>query len=228
MKLKELIWLIFIVFTVVTACNKDDKAPVNLNKDKSSVADDKGMDGGNKAQTSLQDNNGINSLPEAQKVKMDFFRFAGKGEKPLAPEVLEMALPLSIQNFEKLPTSRGVIQRGAGWNTVSAQYLAKPSGFISIAVNDYGGHFPEEEIPHFSNLPYEQGLLSEHIEYTIAKGYKMWNENDRRGRMGLLIGNRFSVKIEADRLPMTIPEIDLIFPLLRFDLIHERLLKQRK
>lgn len=226
--------LIFLFGVISCEKSKHDVEPIEQKVNSASEqAAQEQMNNEQKNQNEIKDS--PNSLKQDVKsansisiTKIDFSRFINADSKYLDPFLLDDVLPLEIKGFEKLPTSRGTISRGAGWTTVSAQYTSKPKGYISIYVNDYGGQFPKEEIAYYSNLPQEKGMVSETVEFSFAKGYKVWNEEQRRGRLLLNVGSRFSVRIEVEYLPAGIPDIAHIFPMMRFKLIHDILVKENK
>lgn len=129
----------------------------------------------------------------------------------ITPEELSKFLPAKITGAEKYAPSIGkYYEHDRVWTTASSEYVFNRKGFVSVAVFDYGpkGEIPEKK--YYDELPSEPGMIAEKFVSGNARGYTLWNAEARKGKLNVLLKERYVIQVTADRIPdngMTLADI---------------------
>ncbi len=111
---------------------------------------------------------------------------------------LKDVLPQKINGCKAYPASTGSSELYA---SAAIDFDTGEQGYLHIAVHDYGllENIPEK--PDYSSLTKLPNAETTEINYLGQRGYKIWNAEKRFGKLYMIVNDRFTVQVEAEKIP---------------------------
>jgi hypothetical protein len=133
---------------------------------------------------------------------------------PIDQNKLKSFIPDKILGADRSPINTGSMMGDNDklCTSASCNYSFIKGGLV-INIQDYGkyGNLPADDKKYFSKMPVESGYETETVVTTEGKGFILWDQKERSGRMFFLLANRFIIKLEAYTLPANAGDIIFFF-----------------
>lgn len=143
--------------------------------------------------------------------------------KNLKPEDLVKYLPEKINGFETLPTSTGTqsTESGTLYTIAKVQFSNDKKQSVIIDIIDYGMGNPVPNIQIYDNPPNDLDVPTEKYQDKNVKGFLLWDEKLKYGRLEVLFENRFVITVRYNRPPNNKKLLGEFLQLVNFEKLKE-------